>query len=102
MIAEPVQVCLPSTKLLAWPPRCKPETVRSAVPVFVMITWVTLVTRPSATSGNDTDAGVAWMNGSSALPWSDTTCVLPATDPLSSVKVTAACDVPAVVGRKVI
>src|SRR6476659_7123454 len=42
------------------------------------------------------------MFGSSALPWRFTTCVLPATDPRSSVKVTVAFDVPAVVGRNVI
>ena len=67
-----------------------------------MTTWLTSVIRPNATSGNDTDVGFAWMFGSSALPWSATACVLPATDPSSSVKVTVAFDVPAVVGRNVI
>src|SRR6478752_1085998 len=102
-IAWPVQLCFRNTKFLgAAPFRCRPETVRSAAPVFLMITCLTLLMRPSARSGNDTDVGVAWMFGSSALPWSDTACVLPATDPSSSVKVTVAFEVPAVVGRNVI
>src|SRR6478672_7804785 len=102
-IAGPVQVCFPSTKFLgAAPARCRRETVRPAFPLFVMTTCLTLVIRPNATPGNDTNVGFAWMFGSSALPWRFTTCVLPATDPLSSVKVTVAFDVPAVVGRNVI
>src|SRR3954468_9963014 len=102
-IAGPVQVCFPSTKLFgALPPRCRPETMRSASPLFLMVTCVTSVMRPSATMGNETDDGVASMFGSRALPWSCTVCVLPATDPSSSVNVSVAFDVPAVVGRNVI
>src|SRR6476660_9472312 len=64
-IAEPVQVCLPSTKLFgALPPRRRLEMLRLAAPVFLIITWVTTLMRPSATLGNDTDVGVAWIPGS--------------------------------------
>jgi hypothetical protein len=102
-IAGPIQVCFPSIKLFgALPPRRRPEMVRSASPVFWMITWLTSVIRPSVTSGNDTDVGVAWIFGSFTLPKRPTACVLFATDPLSSVKVRVAFDVPAVVGRNVI